>query len=264
MEHLFKFIELVGGVLASLITIIVFVKVIVLPFFVKLEIQLTKDLFFRLTSFGEIFFPRVIVHSPIKIQIMDCGFELKGQKKDTQETSYICKAEKFGSVEKNSVGEHSVASFYLPKHSPELLLTKEENKELLIQCNIVGSKEKIKKSVDSLLSAYNELISRQSTIENQQYFIEHNLKKCSTDILSSIKIESGNHTLVCKISYKYKHLFIPIRKKAESKVSINITEDSLDSYRNQRLIDNFLLDYLSSFNPKNSNVRIRYPECNVF
>ena len=86
MESLFELIELFGGALASIITILVFIKMIILPVFIKLEVLLTKDLFFRLTDIGEIFFPKVIVSAPVNIQIIDCSFDLKG-KKDTQETS---------------------------------------------------------------------------------------------------------------------------------------------------------------------------------
>ena len=260
MENFFKLIELFGGTLASIITILVFVKIVIFPFFVRLEVQLTKDLFFRLTDLGEFFFPRINVYAPINIQIIDCIFELKG-KKDNQETSYICKAERFGSVERNSINELSVASFYLPKSSPEFLLKEGENKELLIQCSIIESSQKIKKSIEALFKDY---ILQQSapTEQNKKLFIE-NLKKYSADILSSVKIESGDHTLVCKISYKYKHSFIIRRRSAESKVKINITENSLNMYKNQLSIENFLFDYLSIFNPKNKNITIRYPECRI-
>ncbi|MDE0092246.1 MAG: hypothetical protein OXN83_03045 [Oligoflexia bacterium] len=260
MEDLFKLIELVGGTLASIITILVFFKIVIFPFFVRLEVQLTKDLFFRLTDLGEIFFPRVIVYAPINIQIIDCIFELKG-KKDTQETSYICKAEQFGSVERNSINEHSVSSFYLPKSSPEFLLKAGESKELLIQCSIIESTEKIKKSIGALLNDY---ILQQSapTEQNKKLFFE-NFKKYSANILSSVKIESGDHTLVCKIRYKYRHSFITRRRSAESKVKINITENALNMYKNQQSIENLLFDYLSILNPKNRNIKVRYPECGI-
>ena len=262
MEPFFKYIELVGGALASIITIIVFFKIVVLPFFVKLQIQLTKDLFFRLTNSGEIFFPRIIIHAPLNMQIIDCSFELKG-KKDTQETLYICKAEKFGSVERNSINDLSVPSFYLPRYSPELLLKKRESKDMLIQCSIIESKTKIKESIDLLWYDYNKLLSQQPTVENQKYFLEHTLKKYSTNILSNIKLESGDHILVCKISYKYKHSFKTRIKTVESTVKINITESSLNMYKNQISVENFLLDYLSVLNPKNKNIKIRHPECGI-
>ena len=260
MESFFKSIELIGGALASIIIIIVFFKIIVVPFFIRLEVQLIKDLFFRLTDLGEFFFSKVIVYAPFNIQIIDCSFELKG-KKDTQETLHICKAEKFGSVERNNINERSVASFYLPKNSPEFLLKEGESKELLIQCSIIESIEKIKKSIESLLDDY--ILQQSSPTEQNKNYFFGNFKKHSADILSSIKIESGNHTLVCKIRYKYKHSFITIKRAVESKVKINITEKSLNMYKNQQSIENFLFDYLSVFNPKNRNIKIRYPECGV-
>ena len=265
MESLVQFIELVGGALASILTIIVFVKIVVLPFCVKLEIQLTKDLFFRLVSSGEIFFARVIVHAPANIQITNVSFELKGSKQDTQETSYNCKAEKFGSVERNSINEHSLASFYLPKNSPEFLLKKGESKEILIQCNIVGSKQEIEKSIELLQKDYTTLALQQNQLgDKNKSIIEGKLKKYSTDILSNIKLESGRHTLFCKIVYTYKYSFITRRRTVESKVNINIADNSLKNiYKNQPAIEKFLFDYLSSFHPNNKNMYIRYPECRV-
>ena len=269
MENLFKLIELSGGALASIITILVFFKIIIfiiiIPFFIRLEVQLTKDLFFRLTDIGEIFFPKVIVYAPINIQIIDCSFDLKS-KKHTQETSYSCKAEKFGSVERNSINEQSVSSFYLPKSSPEFLLKRGESKELLIQCRIIESTREIKESVKLLFNSYINLKRSSLTKEDKNYFFSNlfdNLQKYSANILSSIKIESGNHTLVCKISYKYKHSFITIRKQAESKVKINITESSLNMYKNQKSIEDFLYDKVSFLNPNNKNMKVRYPECGI-
>ena len=263
MEVIFEIIQSIGGVLASFIVIIVFFEKIIIPFFFKLELLLTKDLFFRLTDLGETFFLKVIVHAPTNIQIIDFNFELKGQKKDTQETSYKCKAEQFGSVERNTINEHSMASFYLPKHSPEFLLKKGESKEILIKCNIVGSKKEIKKSIASLWYDYQQFSSSQPNTVNTQKNFEHSLKERSTEILSNIKIESGTHTLVCKISYKYKHFFKLIEKKAESRVNINITESSLNLYKNKLSIETFLFDFLSALNPRNSNVKIRYPEISL-
>ena len=265
-ESLLNLFEPIGGILASLLTIIVFVKIVIVPFFYKLEIQLTKDLFFRLVESGEIFFARVVVHAPINIQIINFNFELKG-KKETQETSYNCEAENFGSVERNSINERSVPSFYLPKRSPEFLLQKGESKELLIQCNIVGSKKEIEKSIESLRSDHTQLLKdslrsdyNQSLKEKNQNIFSEKLNNCSTDILSNIKLESGDHTLLCKVVYKYKlYQFISQEKTVKSKIKINITNDSLNLYKDQTAINNFLLDYLISFNPNNKHIQIRYP-----
>ena len=263
MENLFNFIELIGGALASIIAILVFFKMVIFPFFIKLNVQLTKDLFFRLTDLGEFFFPKVIVYAPINIQIIDCVFELKG-KKDTQETSYICKAEKFGSVERNSINEHSIASFYLPKRSPEFLLKQGESKELLIQCSINESTKKITQFIAELLDDYIQIISTQpiSTQPNKKSLNEK-VDKHSANILSSIKVESGDHKLICKITYKYRHSFITWKKSIESEIKINITEKTLDIYKNQQSIKTFLFDCLSGLDPKNQNIKIRYPECTI-
>ena len=263
MQNVLEFFEFTGGVLASALTILVFFKLVIFPFFSKLEIQLTKDLFFRLINSGEIFFAKVVVHAPINIQIISFDFELKGSKKNTQETSYNCKAEKFGSVERNSINERSIASFYLPKNSPEFLLTQGESKELLIGCNIVGSKQKIKNSIESLQKDYFNISQQHSSRENEKNkkdFLEK-LKKCSADILSNLKLESGDHTLLCKIVYKYKHSFKTIQKTATSKVKIKITDNSLNMYKDQREIEDFLCDYVMSSN--NKQLQIRYPECRV-
>ncbi len=156
MDIFFKFIESVGGLLTSLLAVIVFFKMVVFPFFIKLKVQLTKDLFFRLTDLGEVFFPKIIVYSPINIQITKCSFELKSQEKNTQETSYNCKAEKFGSVKRNTINGFSFPFFYLPKSSPEFLLKPGESKELLIQCSITGSKQNIIKAIKELYINYTQ------------------------------------------------------------------------------------------------------------
>ena len=86
MQYIIQYAEILGGILASLLTIIVFFKIVIFPFFSKLKIQLTKDLFFRLIASGEIFFARVIVYAPVNIQIINFNFELKGSKTNMQQT----------------------------------------------------------------------------------------------------------------------------------------------------------------------------------
>ncbi|MBC6415384.1 MAG: hypothetical protein GDA46_03220 [Bdellovibrionales bacterium] len=268
MESFFNYIELVGGALSSILAILVFFNIVVFPFFFRLNLQLTKDFFFRLTKLGEWFFPRVIVYAPTNIQIIDCIFELKG-KKSTQATSYICKAEKFGSVERNAINDLSVASFYLPKSSPDFFLKKEESKELLIQCSINESTEKIKKSLENLYKDY--YISMYESKKQDKFFqgksfsekINKHINKHSADILSSIKIESGDHTLICTIKYKYRHFFIPLKKSIKSEIKMKITDEALNNYKNQESIEDFLFDNLSFLDSKNKSIRIRYPECRI-
>ena len=270
MDFFFNLIESIGGLLASLITIFFFFKIVIFPFFTHLEVQLlSKDLFFRLTDRGEVFFPKIIVYSPISIQITNCSFELKSQKKDTQKASYNCKAEYFGSVERNTIKELSVGSFYFPKSSPEFLLKQGESKEILIQCSIIGSKKAISDAVNKLFKHYREHYSKplnnpQNTEEVNQRnnSLQNALNRCSTDILSSIKIESGNHTVICEVAYKYRHSFITIKKTKKSKIKRNITEEALKWYKDQ--VNTFLWDSLFALNsPKGSNLKIRHPEINL-
>ena len=260
MEVIFKIIESIGGSLASIITILLFLKMVIYPFFTKLEIKLTKDIFFQLTSFGELFFPKVIIYSPLTIQVINCSFELKGQQPNTQHTSYNCKAELFGSIEKNTSGEYPSPSFYFPKSSPDFLLMKEKTKEILIRCHIIGSKSKIQEAFTKLHSTFTTM--RKSENSNNKA-IQKVFQNCSSEILSNIKIENGNYTLICQIQYKYRHFFIPLTKTAESKIDLKITEKDLASYKNQTLIEDLLMDYLMSKEPKNYGMKIRYPQLNV-
>ena len=252
-----QFIEIIGGALSSILVILFFIKTVVYPFYLKLELQLTKDIFFRLVDRGEVFFPKIIVHSPVNIQITNCDFELKSRKPNTQKTSYSCKAEQFGSIERNSIGGFFIPSSYFPKRSPEFLLGKGETKEILIQCNIMGSKDAILKSIKELVSIYIEALKEGNSKQNSEEFNQR-LNKCVTDILSNIKIESGKHTLICNISYKYKHFFIPRSKRAKDEIDIDITESDLKRYKNEKYIKEFLMDYLVSLNK--GNVKIRFPE----
>ena len=257
MENFIQFIEMLGGILSSIIVIVFFVKIIIYPFLAKLEVKLTADIFFRLVNQGEVFFPKIIVYSPVNIQITNCAFELKSKKPKTQETSYQCKAELFGSVERNPVGELSLPSSYFPKRSPEFLLGEGETKEILIQCNIMGSRDKIEGSIRKLFSQYIEILKQGGIEENNAEF-DKCLSTCVTNVLSNIKVESGKHTLICNIDYKYRHFFIPLSKKVKSEISINITEDELEKYKDEKCIEGFLMDRLVSFNK--SNVKIRFPE----
>ncbi len=124
----------------------------------------------------------------------------------------------------------------MPKSSPEFLLKPDESKELLIQCCITGSKESINKVWQELYENYKKFIYSPSTStekekSQKQKFLNDALNKHSTDILSNIKMEDGEHTLICKINYKYRHFFKTIKKKTESKININITEDALKRYK---------------------------------
>ena len=259
MKIIFEFAELVGGILASIIVIIYFYEKYISPLFAKIEIQLTKDFYFSLTQFGELFSPKVIIYSPIVAKITDCSFELKCKKTGNQNTSYTCRAERFGSVERVIVGTESWDSFYFPKRSPDFLLGKEENKEILIQCNVIGSKETIVSSVNSFVTEYRKrLVPAALSPIN----FKAQLHDCSTDILSSIKLGQGEHTLVCKITYKYKHLFCTRKKIAESEVTMNISKDSWKKYHNKESIENFLRDFLASSDPQNRGINIRQPFIN--
>ncbi len=261
MEDFTKFFESIGGILSSVLVTIYFVKTVIYPFFSKLKILLTKDLFFALTADGEIFFPRVIVYSPLNMQITGCTFELRGQKKETQFTSYHCKAEKFGSVEKIPVRGQFVPSHYLPKTSPDFLLKKDGTKEILIRCNILGSQEKIKQSIKNLesdsLNIYKENIN---DVQKRNHLVQKSTEQYANEIYSNVKVEPGEHTLICKITYKYRHLCIPIKKKVENRIPITITEEGLKSYKNVESIKTFLDDYLMSHGGSKDVPIIRYPQ----
>ena len=41
---------------------------------------------------------------------------------------------------------------------------------------------------------------------------------------------------------------------------MEIPRDSLEKYKNHKSIENFLSDRLTSLNPQNRNIKIRYPE----
>ena len=257
MDIAIKLFEIIGGVLGTIITLVFFVQKGITPFFIRVKTLLTKDLFFRLTEQGELFFPKIIISTPIDVQITDCSFEINYKKNGSLNTSYECKAEQFGSTEKINTAVNCIPSSYFPKHSPDFILSKNTNKEILIRCSVISNKEVIQNSFKSLAhKLYNENAYRDP---NNQSKLLHDINNCSDEILSNIKLEDGKHTLTCKINYQYRHLFFTIKKTSKSKIEMFISKDSLNLYKNKLSINDFIMDRLSSLNPQNKTINIRYP-----
>ncbi len=87
MESLLLPVEFIGSILAYVVSAVVLFNVFLRPFLYKMEIQLTRDLFFRLTDQGEFLFSKIIVYSPSNMMITDFNFKLNCHKKGKRNTS---------------------------------------------------------------------------------------------------------------------------------------------------------------------------------
>ncbi len=94
--------------------------------------------------------------------------------------------------------------------------------------------------------------------EERKRIFNEKLDNDSANILSTIKIVPGKHTLICSVRYKYKH-FWTISKEAKSEVDIQISNDLNYLYKNKQIIESFLRDlFINSFSEK--PITVRHPE----
>ena len=93
-------IQFFEALLSCLVVLFVFLKYVLIPYFVKLQVILTKDLFFRLTGRGEFCFPRITLYIPLNnIRVKDVSFSIENTTSKSK-SSYKCSVVAVGSVEK--------------------------------------------------------------------------------------------------------------------------------------------------------------------
>ncbi|MFG1486111.1 hypothetical protein [Halobacteriovorax sp. RZ-2] len=255
IPELLLWFAFIGGLTVTSFQILKFIIQFIVPS--KLDIRLSKEVFFRVSEWGESLFPNIILISRRKTsEIKSISFELKKVSKEnsTSEHKFLVKPKYFG--EKTKVDGVPIAENYFHTQSSLFFIPVDKPIRMVVLAIVDGSEEKFSKTITDFkvaIEGFRDEYSNQ-TDEVDQEFINNLrtradgiIKEYSSKILDIIQLKPGKYELTSSIEYKTLHL-LAMKRTSNSKISFTVEDGIRDNYRIklEATLRNILQDNISN------------------